>query len=396
MRTSDGVLSDPSGSLIIKPCKPSEIDFYQSTSAHPDFCRFIPEFMGQLSLTDKDPAQAAAALMQSIDINGPVNIHNGVSKAIAIDNDWKPSNGGKITTDCAIAMENVAYGFKKPNILDVKLGARLWADDAPPEKRAKLDKVASETTSKALGFRVAGMRTWQGSHAAGQQDVSEDGYRFYDKKYGRAFTAENVVNGFAEYFGVAKGTKPPTRTRKVINRFIGDLQYLKVILEDEESRMYSASLLFVYEGDQEVLDAAFVTEAHFFDARAAAESHKTGIANLLSSSNGRATNGFDGAISKTCCGCTSNGVTKTNGDAAYSTAKVHTDENVNGIDSDTDDDADDAFLALPKIQVLKLIDFAHAQWTPGQGKDRNLLYGIENVIKILHELVPEKAECKLT
>ena len=356
--------------------------------------------MGQLSLTDKDPAQAAAALMQSIDINGPVNIHNGISDAIAIDNDWKPSNGGKITTDCAIAMENVAYGFKKPNILDVKLGARLWADDAPPEKRAKLDKVAGETTSKALGFRVAGMRTWQGSHPPGQKDVSEDGFRFYDKKYGRAFTAETVVNGFAEFFGVAKGTKIPKRMRKVINRFINDLEDLKDILENEESRMYSASLLFVYEGDQEVLDAAFVTEAQFFNSPATIESHQSDLANLQSSTNGHATNGVDGGISKTCCSCTTNGATNgatnangpanINGHAAHSTNEAHTGDKVNGIDSDTDDDdADDAYHALPKIQVLKLIDFAHAQWTPGQGPDRNLLDGIKNVIKILRELLPK-------
>ena len=343
--------------------------------------------MGQLSLTDKDPAQAAAALMQSIDINGPVNIHNGISDAIAIDNDWKPSNGGKITTDCAIAMENVAFGFKKPNILDVKLGARLWADDAPPEKRAKLDKVAGETTSRSLGFRVAGMRTWQGSHAAGQEDVSEDGYRFYDKKYGRAFTAQTVVNGFAEFFGVAKGTKIPKRTRKVINRFIEDLEDLKEILDHEESRMYSASLLFVYEGDPEVLDAGFVTEAQFFDARATTESHRSGIANLQSSNNGHATNDVDGGTSKTCCSCTTNGSTNTNGGAAHTTDGSYINGKADGIDTDTDEDADDAFFALPKIQVLKLIDFAHAQWTPGQGKDKNLLYGIENVIKILHELL---------
>jgi len=41
---------------------------------------------------------------------------------------------------------------------------------------------------------------------------------------------------------------------------------------------------------------------------------------------------------------------------------------------------------LPKIQVLKLIDFAHAEWTPGTGPDENVLHGIRNVIKLLDEI----------
>lgn len=386
---SDGVLSDPSGSLIIKPCKPSEITFYLSTSAHPALCPYIPTFVGHLSLLDKDPAQAAVKLMQQHDINGPVNVHNGISEVIAIDNDWKPSNGGKIMTDCAIAMENAAYGFKKPNILDVKLGARLWADDAPSEKRAKLDKVAGETTSKALGFRVAGMRTWQGPQAAGQVGVNEDFYKFYDKKYGRAFTAENVVNGFREYFGLARDEKPRMQIRKVIKRFIDDLEGLQEVLEQEESRMYSASLLFVYEGDSEVLDAAFVTEAHFFNSRSTVGSYQTGIA--VGHSGDQDTNGVNGHIPKT----STNGAINTNGSAANCTSNAPNKETVDATDHDTDTDEDDAgFHALPKIQVLKLIDFAHAEWTPGQGPDENLLYGITNVVKTLKELNGPRISCQ--
>lgn len=83
--------------------------------------------MGTLSLSsDTDPAQAAAALMQSKEAQAQVQGPNGVSEAIVVDNVWTPSNGGKISTNCALVMENVADGYKKPNILDVKLGARLW------------------------------------------------------------------------------------------------------------------------------------------------------------------------------------------------------------------------------------------------------------------------------
>ena len=232
-------------------------------------------------------------------------------------------------------MENVAHGYKKPNILDVKLGARLWADDAPPAKRAKLDKVAEVTTSNTLGFRVAGMRIYQGPEAAGKEGVNEDLYKFYDKEYGRALTAVTVADGFREYFHIDRGEKPVKNTKKTINRFIDDLKDLQGILEREESRMYSASLLFVYEGDPALLHEAFTTEKLMLEAQDNQAAHQ-----------------------------------EANG--------------VNGIDSDDIDE--DFYLNLPNIQVLKLIDFAHAQWTPGQGPDENLLHGIRNVIKTLQGL----------
>lgn len=386
----DGVLSDPSGSLIIKPCKPAEIRFYESCAAHKAFAEYIPTFMGTLSLSsDTDPAQAAAALMQSKEAQAQVQGPNGVSEAIVVDNAWTPSNGGKISTNCALVMENVADGYKKPNILDVKLGARLWADDAPPAKRAKLDKVAQETTSTALGFRIAGMRIWKGSDIADQDGVNADGYRFYDKDYGRAFTSVNVVEGFEDYFKMPRGTKPTRRLTKVIKRFIEDLESFQTVLEKEESRMYSASLLFVYEGDLSALLEAFRIESQMLD-------HMEAETNRPFDGD-RGPNSDEVAINQVNpkSGSGTGVVPSTNGDphvahdvgtegnAEDKAAEYHSMKAaVSAIGVDVEGD-----VTLPRIQALKLIDFAHAEWTPGQGRDENLLHGIRNVIKTLHELL---------
>jgi 1D-myo-inositol-tetrakisphosphate 5-kinase/inositol-polyphosphate multikinase len=48
-------------------------------------------------------------------------------------------------------------------------------------------------------------------------------------------------------------------------------------------------------------------------------------------------------------------------------------------DSDVEDD-------LPRAYSLKLIDFAHAEWTPGQGPDENNLKGVRSLIRIFEEL----------
>lgn len=347
MSPSDGVLSSRSGEIVVKPCKQSEIDFYESTHAHPDFAVYIPAYLGTLSLGESKPVQAAGAVLlppdTSPDLPSPATFGGDT---LTIENVWTPSGGGKIQTDLAIVLENVALDYKKPNILDVKLGARLWADDAPPAKRAKLDKAAEETTSKPLGFRIAGGKVYQ--RCCSGEEITLDGYKLFDKNYGRALTAETVRKGFEDYLLLAPGAKAKGGLKKVLRRFLADLKGMIEAIESEESRMYSASLLFVYEGDAEALEQAFAKEKDVLEMRKARYQSR----------------GHDGLHE----------------DGKEFHAGDH-------ISTDDDEDEEDEELKFPAIQSLKLIDFAHAQWTPGHGPDENILHGIRNVSKILGEIV---------
>lgn len=328
--SSDGVLSDQSGSTVFKPCKETEIRFYESAAAHPAFAVFIPKFMGTLSL-GTDPSLAAAtaavvALGQSSNPDQPPIVDQKISETVLKENVWSPSGGGKIKTETAIVLENVADHYTKPNILDVKLGAQLWANDAPPAKREKLDRVANETTSKALGIRIAGMRIWEGTEALQESDPAIiDGYRVYNKEYGRGLTLENIGTGFETYFQIQKGEGPSKRTKEIIKLFIRDLEGLQHVLENEESRMYSSSLLFVYEGNDMALQ----------------EVHKITPSPFLTVAPQEGSSSDDG----------------------------------------------DEFPNVAPVQAMKLIDFAHAEWTPGQGPDHNVLHGIKSVIRILKEIL---------
>ncbi|MCJ1345420.1 hypothetical protein MMC31_003627 [Peltigera leucophlebia] len=325
----DGVLSDQSGSTVFKPCKETEIHFYESAAAHPAFAVYIPKFMGTLSLgTDPSLAAATAAAVALGQSSNPdqLPIVDQISETVLKEDVWSPSGGGKIKTETAIVLENVADHYTKPNILDVKLGAQLWADDAPPAKREKLDRVANETTSKALGIRIAGMRIWEGTETLQESDPALiDGYRVYNKEYGRGLTPETIGTGFETYFQIKKGDGPSKRIKEIIKLFIRDLEGLQHVLESEESRMYSSSLLFVYEGDDTALQ----------------EVHKSTTSPFLT---------------------------------------VAPQEGFSSEDSDD-------FPNVAPIQAMKLIDFAHAEWTPGQGPDRNVLHGIKSVIRILEEIL---------
>ena len=294
----------------------------------------------------------------------PSAIH-GVSSTLVVENAWAPSNGGRIHTDSAVVLENVAAGFKKPNILDVKLGARLWANDAPMAKKLKLDKVAEETTSKPLGLRIAGMKTYQGASGNGEENNTPDGYRLYDKSYGRTFNADNVAQGFEEYFQLRNGVEAKGVIRKVIKRFIEDLRAIEGVMEREESRMYSASLLFVYEGDEQALKDAFATERDII----ASLNRKVPGDDEATPSNGTANK--DGL---------------TEGNMAANGSGTATHFNIDHRDDQEGTEEEDEEVKFPAIQNLKLIDFAHAEWTPGQGPDENLLHGIRNTIKILTSL----------
>ncbi|KAJ9644517.1 hypothetical protein H2201_000291 [Coniosporium apollinis] len=318
----DGVLSDPSGELVIKPCTPAEIAFYESANtSHPDLAAYMPLYMGTLQLSAPGSTTPTIPPEKGAEV--------GTAATLALS-DPGPLKGKKLDTGVSIVLENVAAGFRKPNIMDIKLGARLYDDSTKPEKRARLDKVAAETTSSSLGFRIAGMRTWQGEKSetvGGDETVSLEagsGYKIFNKMYGRKFSAENVMDAFREYVLVPSAGVSKPQAADCVRRFLKDLKDLRQIFENVESRMYSASILLVYEGDPEAYAAATKAETDYL-----AQEAKQG------------------------------------------------------------DDKEEDEEAPPKIAVVKLIDFAHASWTPGNGPDENLLQGVRSTIKIMEKLATE-------
>ncbi|KFY48978.1 hypothetical protein V495_00856, partial [Pseudogymnoascus sp. VKM F-4514 (FW-929)] len=258
----------------------------------------------------------------------------------------------RIVTDRALVLENATHGFRRPNILDVKLGVRLWADDAPAEKRVRFDKITAETTHASHGFRIAGMRVWQGDEAPRGGHVDADGYKIYDKNYGREeIGVDNVADAFREFLGAGKSAGVDEELGKLVAQaFLAEVEEAQRVLESVETRMYSSSLLFIYEGDGKALREA-MEEATRVGQSAA-----------------------------------------TNGDAVpeVTTNGVGIEELVNGdADIDDDEDEDEDEQALPKIYSVKLIDFAHAEFVPGQGSDENSLKGIRSVAEILRNISEE-------
>ncbi|KFY07717.1 hypothetical protein V492_06873 [Pseudogymnoascus sp. VKM F-4246] len=349
----DGTLTDPAGELFVKPCTATEIAFYEYTAAHhPAFADLMPTFLGTLALSDSQTAILDEASATTVPKSTTPPTH---AEQLVLHHKFIKTK--RIVTDRALVLENATHGFRRPNILDVKLGVRLWADDAPAEKRQRFDKITAETTHASHGFRVAGMRVWQGDEAPRGGHVDADGYKIYDKNYGREeIGVDNVADAFREFIGAGRSAGVDEELGKLVAQaFLAEVEEARRVLESVETRMYSSSLLFIYEGDGKALREAME------------EATRAGQSAAANGTNGDAT---------------TNGKTMTNG--------VGIEELVNG-DGDADDDDDEDEEVLPKIYSVKLIDFAHAEFVPGQGSDENSLKGIRSVAEILRTISEEEA-----
>jgi len=191
----DGVLSTEDNELIIKPCTDSEIAFYSKAARRMSQLKTVmPLFYGTLAIANPETAKA----LQENDTLGLAQLAqqqgSPTTVASSIQASTTAPRGKRLETEQAIVLENLAASFERPNIMDIKLGIRLWADDAPPEKRRKLDAVSAETTSGSLGLRVAGMKVWQPHLARTAEE-----YKVYDKNYGRQFDERTIRQPFKEF-----------------------------------------------------------------------------------------------------------------------------------------------------------------------------------------------------
>lgn len=388
-------MCDVDGELFIKPCTKTEIDFYEAANArYPEFAEIMPEFYGTLSLTDdaelsEDTAATAAdvnthkLVVQTAQAQHAAPTTASPDTAIATatatatvtpdavaaeikqDKDnivWIPNKTKKIKTDQSVVLQNASSGFARPNILDAKLGRRLWADDAPLQKKQRFDKITSETTHSALHFRIAGMRVYRGSTA--ESELNEEGYKVYDKDFGRfTVNTDNVVDAFRSFVFNPTAGIDADLGRAVAQAFVRDLRHIADVLRRHETRMYSASLLFIFEGDGEKLREAIEANNR---AAEAAEAATSAAASASAANKGEVAEPDNSAAPRR----EDSGIVLTTED---------------GADGEGEDD-EDQVSSLPKIYQLKLIDFAHAQWTPGLGSDENIITGVDKLIEIFERL----------
>eukprot|EP01083_Nonionella_stella_P020650 57274_1 len=135
-----------------------------------------------------------------------------------------------------IALEDMTRHFKRPCILDLKIGFRQYGNDASPLKVQMQRAKVKATTSHSVGLRLCGMQAFQ---------VGSRNYRFRDKYFGRRLTKTEFKRILAQFFHNGEQFRAD-----IIPCFIRRLEALYRIMENQRKfYFYSSSLLLVYEGD---------------------------------------------------------------------------------------------------------------------------------------------------
>lgn len=163
---------------------------------------------------------------------GAIEISNGKPKA------FEDENKIKARTGCYIVLEDITWNFRKPSIMDLKMGTRQYSDKMPPAKIFRKKQRSLDTTSNDLGLRVAGIRSF---------NILENCEHFHmSKLQGRTLDNHSILNAFRLFFSDGRRTRylEIAVFRRKLNRVIE-------LIERMNCRLYCCSLLLVYEAHAE-------------------------------------------------------------------------------------------------------------------------------------------------
>lgn len=319
------------GPVFAKLTTLQEVAFYEEAKRRQEASTFMelgsnlydwmPLFMGTLT---------------KCEISIPKGTVRKLNVTVVSDESFEP-----ISDERYIVLQNLLYGYKNPCIVDIKLGAVLVDDSVAEEKRLRLAKVSTETTSGSLHFRVCGMKLFNGNSDSlppeifsGQNEFvsvenSECGfYLKFNKFFGRSLDETNAKEALKLFF---VNSLPPKLRKALITKFYHRLQLLYNCILDTEVRIKSGSLFFCYESDP------------------------TRWENLLEDD--------------------------------YNELDPYLDYGL--MDHDESDDEQQAEEMIRPFSKLKFIDFAHSKFMDGEGIDENIVVGVENLLGIFGELAKE-------
>uniref|UniRef100_A0A7E4UW97 Kinase n=1 Tax=Panagrellus redivivus TaxID=6233 RepID=A0A7E4UW97_PANRE len=140
-----------------------------------------------------------------------------------------------------LVLENLTANYRKPCIVDFKLGVRQYGDDASEAKKKSQQKKCAKTTSKSLGLRLCGMQFY---------DAQSSTYQCVDKYYGRELDRRGLTKMINKFLHADS----PVGVR-LATLLLEKLQVIRSRVESVDGlRLYGSSLLVVFEGDPKATD----------------------------------------------------------------------------------------------------------------------------------------------
>eukprot|EP00388_Colpodella_angusta_P005427 GDKJ01016779.1.p1 GENE.GDKJ01016779.1~~GDKJ01016779.1.p1 ORF type:complete len:332 (+),score=45.63 GDKJ01016779.1:27-998(+) len=197
---------------VYKPIEDNECTFYERLNkSTPDdplnaLLSFIPKFYGTTSISTT-----------FYDEESQLNANTTVSEHIIL--------------------EDLLHGYKKPCVIDIKLGRRQRKLNATPEKILHQELKALQSTSHSLGFRICGCQFY---------DKSKDLLCYRDKYWGRKLTTEGVLDMFRVWFWDVDSLNVA-----LLKFLLSELHVLRSIIHSIDNwRFWSCSLLVAYDASE--------------------------------------------------------------------------------------------------------------------------------------------------
>jgi len=159
---------------------------------------------------------------------------------------------------CFINMQNLLTNYHNPNVIDIKLGTRLYDDDADDMKKQKMIAMANNTTSAATGIQISALQIF---------DKPEQRIKKIGKTYGKMLTVDNLPHALLRFFynitePVYKNSvysneeeldktflnrEPSDYTVGFFKAILAQIYELRDAVYNSHTRIYGSSLCIIYE-----------------------------------------------------------------------------------------------------------------------------------------------------
>ncbi|CAI2351605.1 unnamed protein product [Caenorhabditis sp. 36 PRJEB53466] len=132
-----------------------------------------------------------------------------------------------------LVLEDITSDFKRPAILDLKMGRVTYDPLAKPDK---IEKERIKYPPQAtMGCRILGYRIH-----------FDDKVEVRDKDWGKSFDETTVQHGLREFFSARDGD-----LKEVLEKALKELEVIRKFFETQRSfQFFASSLLFAYEVDK--------------------------------------------------------------------------------------------------------------------------------------------------
>ncbi|XP_058649969.1 inositol polyphosphate multikinase isoform X2 [Onychostoma macrolepis] len=263
-------------------------------------------------------------------------------------------------TDLYLKLEDVTRSFQKPCIMDVKIGQKSYDPFASQEKREQ--QIRKYPLMEEIGFLVLGMRVYK---------VGSDSFDTYDQHYGRGLVKDTIKEGLFKFFYngdiLRKDaiTASILKVQKILQWFEGQSRF----------NFYASSLLFVYEGvcvpnlvSQTLRESPIAPEAC---------EQNNNIDQSLSTMY---------SLHKKGCGRSHYQAKQDNG-VWSSSQQPNGNRGLARLEEDRKESKSEAGQETVSDVEVKMIDFAHV--FPSDVPDQGYIYGLKNLLKVLHQILEE-------